>query len=186
MASFSSTANDSIHGPELWRSNGTLLGTASLAPTGDSDPLDFFALGSTTFFSANDGIHGLELWRTDGTASGTVMVKDINPGPGDSIYSKVYFQNLNGTLFFSATDGTHGYELWRGHGRRPAPSWSRISAPAASGSDPRDLTVFDGTLFFNANDGARTGAMGEQRDSRRHHARRTTSSPAPTALIPTS
>ena len=147
------------------------LGYRVAGPDGRFRPDRLFALGATTFFSANDGIHGFELWRTDGTAAGTVMVKDINPGPGDSVYSNPYFQNLNGTLFFSATDGTDGSELWRSNGTAAGTMMVTDIRPGSEGSDPRDLTVFNGTLFFNANDGRAAGAMGEQRDSRRHHAR---------------
>ena len=35
-------------------------------------------------FSAYDPEHGRELWVTNGTSAGTRLVKDINPGTGDS------------------------------------------------------------------------------------------------------
>ena len=57
-------------------------------------------VNGTLFFEAGDGTHGFELWKSDGTAAGTVMVKDINPGAGDS--SAIILTNVNGTLFFDA------------------------------------------------------------------------------------
>ena len=46
--------------------------------------------------------------RASGT---TTLVKDINPGTGDS--SPYGFTALGGYLYFQADDGTNGYELWR-------------------------------------------------------------------------
>ena len=42
------------------------------------------AAGGTLYFTADDGGSGVELWRSDGTGAGTRLVKDINPGEGDS------------------------------------------------------------------------------------------------------
>ena len=42
------------------------------------------------------------------------MVKDINPGLGDSGPSDL--TNVNGTLYFQADDGVHGFELWKSDG----------------------------------------------------------------------
>ena len=36
------------------------------------------------YFAAFDSTNGSELWKTDGTEPGTVMIKNINPGAGDS------------------------------------------------------------------------------------------------------
>ncbi len=38
------------------------------------------------------------------------MVKDINPGPGNSNPSNL--TNVDGALYFTAYDGVHGEELW--------------------------------------------------------------------------
>src|SRR5439155_5431040 len=65
------------------------------------------------FFVASEA-NGRELWKSDGTAAGTVLVKDINPGPGDS--SPDGLTNVNGTLFFAAFDPTTGRELWKSDG----------------------------------------------------------------------
>ena len=82
------TANDGIHGRELWRSNGTPAGTRIVRNIGpgsaDGSPQELTAVGQTLYFTANDGIHGRELWMSDGTHDGTRMVRDITPGSKSS------------------------------------------------------------------------------------------------------
>src|SRR5262245_55228524 len=70
---------------ERWVPDGTpvLLRNVNLG-TLASNPGQFTAVGTTTFFAASDPDHGRELWKTNGTAAGTVLVKDINPGGSSS------------------------------------------------------------------------------------------------------
>jgi ELWxxDGT repeat protein len=144
------TANDGVHGTELWESNGTAAGTFMVK---DFNPgLYLTNVNGTLFFQANDGTHGSELWESNGTAAGTFMVKDINPGSGTSNPS--YPANVNGTLFFAAVDGTHGGELWRSDGTAAGTFLVDDINPGAGGSYPSFLTNVNGTLFFQANDGA--------------------------------
>jgi len=94
---FSATdgAGAGAHGEELWKTDGTLAGTALVKDINpgpnSSTPVGAIAVGNKLFFIANDGTHGVELWVSDGTALGTVMVKDINP-TGDS--DPTYLANL--------------------------------------------------------------------------------------------
>src|SRR5262249_7448163 len=108
------TADDGLHGVELWRTDGTARGTALvrdvLAGTETSGPESLVAAGNTLFFVADDGVHGRELWESDGTSKGTRLALDIRPGPDPSSpQSLIAFRDA---LFFVADDGVNGREPW--------------------------------------------------------------------------
>jgi ELWxxDGT repeat protein len=149
-------ADDGVHGPELWASNGTAAGTFLVkdinpGATG-SNPSYLTNVNGTLLFSADDGTHGLELWESNGTAAGTSLVADINPGTNGS--SPRFLTNVNGTLFFAADDGTHGAELWASNGATAGTFLVQDIFPGPETSFLYDLTNVNGTLFFQANDGS--------------------------------
>jgi ELWxxDGT repeat protein len=107
-------ADDSVHGNELWKSDGTPEGTVMVKDIypdkGSDNIMELTNANGTLFFTADDGNHGMELWQSDGSAGGTVMVKDIDPGVDGS--SPGGLTIVGGTLFFSADEDVHGEELW--------------------------------------------------------------------------
>jgi ELWxxDGT repeat protein len=121
------SARDSIHGNELWKSDGTESGTVMVKDTrpesyygynGGSYPANLTNVNGTLFFAATNDATGRELWRSDGTESGTVLVRDIRDSslyyltssdPGNLIA-------VRDTLLFLADDGLHGRELWQSDG----------------------------------------------------------------------
>ena len=123
-----------------------------------SEPDSFTTVGDEVFFVAHDGIVGNELWKTDGTDAGTVLVKDIAPGPQDSIGSTFgSFVDVDGTLFFGANDGVNGFELWKSDGTTAGTTLVKDIFPGNNlrGSSPHlsEFTAHDGKLFFYADDG---------------------------------
>ena len=147
-------------GTELWRSNGTGMPTeaARIYPNNGSSPENFAALDGQLYFSAYDGVHGRELWRFNGiTAS---LAADIVPGGQYSSSNPSGLTVYNGKLYFSATDEVHGYELWSFDGTT-AQMVAEINPTPDPGngdtflmdSSPGGFTVFDGLLYFSANDG---------------------------------
>lgn len=76
------TADDGVHGTELWKTDGTESGTTlikDITPGAASSFLEpFFVLDSKLYFYTDDILHKLGLWTTDGTPEGTTLVKDFS------------------------------------------------------------------------------------------------------------
>ena len=158
------TADDGIHGRELWRSDGTEAGTVMVKDARPGveagvarDQGSLTNVGGTLYFVADDGIHGYELWRSDGTEAGTVMVKDMSPGPNPSSdwEGPRHLTDVGGALYFGADDGTHGWELWRSDGTAAGTIMVKDIWP---GPDPSyagllPLTGLRGNVYFRADDG---------------------------------
>jgi len=156
-------ANDGVNGNELWKSDGTSIGTEMVKDihTGGGDggllyTTNIMAVGSTIFFAAEDGINGKELWKSDGTSVGTEMVKNIR-SIGDSYPNS--FINVNGTLFFLAEDGINGKELWKSDGTEGGTEIVKdIYAGYSNGIEVMasdiDMAAIGSTLYFPANDGS--------------------------------
>jgi len=149
------TADDGIHGKELWKSDGTISGTTLVKDINpglsDGYPTNLVVLNNLLYFTATDGINGTELWRSDGTTEGTVLVKDINLGSAGSSLSQ--FAIANNTLYFSADDGIHGVELWKTDGTVDGTVLVKDINAGIASSFPGNMTAIDDTLYFSANDG---------------------------------
>lgn len=158
-------ANDGASGLELWKSDGTDMGTvrvkdirsgggSSLATSTTSARPLAANVDGVYFFSANDGVNGEELWKSDGTSAGTVLVKNIDNQVFSSAPKSLI--NLGGTLFFAAKGGD-GDELWTSDGTAKGTVLvSDIVGGSTnsnySGSFPSYLATAGGKLYFSAND----------------------------------
>ncbi|HEX8823365.1 MAG TPA: ELWxxDGT repeat protein [Archangium sp.] len=158
------TADDGVHGRELWSSSGpggtgTFLVKDVFPGAGGAEPTDLTVAGGRVFFVAEDGVHGRELWVSDGTAVGTRLVKDIHPATTDLGPSELV--ELNGVVYFAANDGVNGRELWRSDGTSAGtflvedlyPGADIFSPDSPGSSSPRRLVRTPSALYFVANVG---------------------------------
>ncbi|HAD13305.1 MAG TPA: hypothetical protein DCF33_12820 [Saprospirales bacterium] len=122
-------ADDGVHGPELWKTDGTTVNTVMVADTGPDNlpqhaPQFLTSWNNYLLYTQYTTAAGIEYWRSDGTASGTQLLKDIYPGPASSVPLQILNAPSKGYdliptplgTFFVANDGVHGAELWKTDG----------------------------------------------------------------------
>jgi ELWxxDGT repeat protein len=145
----------SSNGAELWRTDGTALGTfevADIRPGGSSGLVgEVTAVGNRVFFTANDGVHGPELWVSDGTSGGTQMVADIRPGSGGS--GPDALTAFGDRVLFTAFDASTGRELYISDGTAAGTQLVAEIRPGTSSPNIFSMAVFDGRVYFGADDG---------------------------------
>ena len=115
------TADDGVHGDELFVSDGTPEGTQlavdlypgenSYGYSNSSFPRNFVEFNDQLYFTADDGVHGNELFVSDGTAEGTQLVADIRTYSYSS--SPYELTVVSNELFFRADNGQTGQELFK-------------------------------------------------------------------------
>ncbi len=170
------TADDRENGDELWVSDGTTEGTQLLIDINPYVSNEGYAKGSYAFgftefdgqlfFTADDGENGRELWVSDGTTEGTQLLIDINPSVNNYGFTSspapfnfpFNFTEFDGQLFFTADDGENGNEIWVSDGTTEGTQLFIDINPGVSNVGPEssyasNFTVFDGQLFFTADDG---------------------------------
>ncbi|TVR92989.1 MAG: hypothetical protein EA418_12570 [Wenzhouxiangellaceae bacterium] len=109
---FSARNISNFDGFQLWRTDGTVLGTLEVAvvdPTGSFGPSDIEAIDGSLYFSAPDADVNRQLWISDGTTSGTRLHTIINPTGHASPGGFTLFKDR---IYFSADDGQRGRQLW--------------------------------------------------------------------------
>ena len=145
------SADDGVHGQELWKTDGTPAGTTMVKDirpgAANLDVRSMASFAGALYFTAGGGTH-VELWKSDGTAQGTVFVTNIGASPSFSFY--VHLAAIGGTLFMIAEDSDHGQELWKSDGTAAGTMLLKDINPGPRSSFPSDLTDVDGTLFFRA------------------------------------
>ncbi len=142
---------------DVWRSDGTPLGTVKVREMDDFDASGFGDVvwvgsgGNFLWFGFLSGTtNDWEPFRTDGTSIGTLQVANLNPGASGS--QPFGWFGFEGNAYFMAT-GPDGRRLWRGTGY---PNETVALGPTGSaGVNPTLIPPYvpmveaGGTLFFN-------------------------------------
>lgn len=144
------SADDSIHGRELWKTDGTEEGTALIRdiwPGSESAWIAYLEeLDGKLYFAANDSIHNQELWVSDGTESGTLLFMDIEPGGWGQPAHMTQYQGL---LYFSASNQQCD-ELWVSDGTVNGTFQVKDIAPGNTCSSPSGFFGFNDMVYFTA------------------------------------
>lgn len=95
------SADDGIHGRELWRAD--LSGHAemvkNITPGADGTQIDHFRVfGGHLFFRARGEGESASLWRTDGTTDGTTRIQAFTSS--DALYGVTFIPHHNGKRLF--------------------------------------------------------------------------------------
>jgi trimeric autotransporter adhesin len=149
------TADDGIHGRELWKTDGTTAGTKmvkdvnpGIASSDISYSYDITTSGGKLYFSAFDDLHGSELWTSDGTKAGTNLLLDINPGNGSA--NPQYLTDANGILYFLVSYFDNNTfinynQLWKTDGTAAG---TVVVSDFTNGYLLQQLMSVNGRLFF--------------------------------------
>lgn len=146
------TADDGIHGRELWRADLT-TGAASMVknialpkPGPLKSVRSMTSLGEYLYFVADTAETGMELWQMHGSEESPVLVQDILPGPPSAHPEEL--TACGGRLYFVAEDSGAGRCIYYiAEGRSEV---KRAFAPQAALSKPHSLAMWKELLFFMA------------------------------------
>jgi ELWxxDGT repeat protein len=150
VAYFYST-DDEMGNGSLWRTDGTTDGTYKFMEycgAGCRVVDNNAVLNDKLLFTGTD-VNGDELWISDGTINNTILLKDINPGPGDGKPTGYY--NFKGKIYFSASSNGTNRELWRTDGTTTGTElFIDLDGNEMTESAPQILAVSGDIMYFSA------------------------------------
>lgn len=153
------SADDGVHGDELWVTDGTSAGTRMVRDIdpgeANSFPSSFAALSDSRVIFRADG----ELWVSDGTEAGTAPLMAASAG-GPTIVSWITPMG-DGRFVFSASSSSAGQELWVTDGTTAGTTMLRDirtgtnpeSDAPLSGTPSNFIALPNGSVVFSADDG---------------------------------
>lgn len=131
------SASDGTGGSQLWRTDGTTIGTTKVYS--GTTAIGLGIVGSKVYFTGNS-----LLYASDGTPGGTARVSDTALSTGEELLG------IGGIAYFSGSDGFSGAELWRSDGTSGGTVRVKDINPGSPDALPTNLTNVGGTLYFTA------------------------------------
>ena len=139
------TADDGVHGFEIWRSDGTEAGTWLVADICGSDcagaPVPFASTEDHLFILESEG---RALWVTGGDPASTFLLTEAKVGIAEPLWVP-----SQGLLYFTAEDADHGEELWRSDGTAAGTYRLADVRPGPEDSFTTSLVEMGGKVYFS-------------------------------------
>ena len=112
-------ANDNVHGPEIWITDGTKSGTYlvkdAIKESAYSGPTGLTRLGDRVIFFTHETYVGYTLWITDGTEVGTGRLKQLT-NRLDHTHPPEILTSSSDMVYIRIDHMAGGYELWKTDG----------------------------------------------------------------------
>ena len=146
-------------GQGVWRTDGTPAGTQmalNLPSVSGSEFTPWLALSDRFLFSMRTLASGVELWTSPGLSGEFNLLADLQPGAGSIAVREAEIVGTAGYLSIQV-DPNSGDELWRTDGTPAGTVPVGLGVPAGPGVEIRELTAFEGQLYFVL-DGSSFGA----------------------------
>lgn len=115
--------------------------------TGNSGISEFTKLNNEIYFEAAES-GDAQVWKTDGTEQGTVLVQSI--ADANITGTRAFFE-WNNELYFEGDDG-NGDQLWKYNPTTDVLTQLSTINGSNTNHDPSDYLVFDGFLYYAAED----------------------------------
>jgi ELWxxDGT repeat protein len=149
------SADDLVHGRELWASDGTAAGTrlvVDLFPGSSSGPRELADFGGSVAFVASSGLTTEEIYRSDGAAAGTHLLASFFIGNDFLLDRPCCLRAAEAQLYFVIRNLNVNIEtLWR-TGLLPG-----TAAPVRSFAAIEESAVLGDLLFFAARESFESG-----------------------------
>ncbi|MDA1234671.1 MAG: hypothetical protein O3A53_07710 [Acidobacteria bacterium] len=145
--------------PNLWKSDGTTVGTVLVKSLPGDINRRLGVVGSTLFLAVGER----ELWKSDGTGAGTVLVWGQQPADTtDALADDL--TGIGSSLYFSSAAGNRGREVWKSNGTTNGTNRVKNIGIAPASGTPTNFVLSEqilkgSRLFFFATSGSDGGQL---------------------------